>query len=351
MSHFMDYIQQNEISLFAKWATRGGEYTYVKFWKEGILNKVLVSAVYAKERTQNLRKFMEADKNVIIFLDSGGFTVLRKNLILDPIDVLRFQENSDVNIASTLDYPISPSMSYSEKLERAKKTINNAILMLKAKQKDDLQLYCSVHAWDFDSAKKIASKLSRYDFEGFAIGSLVPIRGNYSKIVEIICGVKSSVKNRKIHCFGFGGIDGIFMAGLLGINSFDSTTYLTYAKYRHYILPQSGQRICLGQKVKTEKRYSLNELPCTCPICRKHTPYDFIQDNSRAVGLLALHNLHVLTSYVKLVNDALKNGFFGEIFRRRLLVSPKLRNAWLTFQRINKNVPSLRKIDDYLSKK
>lgn len=346
----MDHVQNmtDEICLFAKWATRGGEYSHAKFWKEGILDKVLVSAIYARERDQNLRKFMEADKKIIIFLDSGGFTVLRKNLILNPIEVLRFQENSNVNIASTLDYPISPLMSHSEKVERAKKTINNAILMLKAKQKDDLKLYASVHAWDFNSAKKIASKLSKYDFDGYAIGSLVPIRGDYSKIVEIVLGVKSSIKDKRIHCFGFSGVDGIFMAGLLGINSFDSTTYLVYARYRHYIIPQTGQRICIGPKVRTEKRYILDELPCVCPICRKHTLYDFIQNNSRSVGLLSLHNLYVLTSYVKLVNNALKNGFFGELLSRRLSVSPKLRSACSTFQKINKDIQDIRKIDDYL---
>jgi tRNA-guanine family transglycosylase len=344
---------KEKISFFAKWATRGGEYSYAKFWKEGILNKVLVSAIYAKERNQNLREFMNADKNVVIFLDSGGFTILRKKLMFDPVEILRFQENSDVNIASTLDYPLSPSMSYHEKLRRVQKTIDNAILMLKAKRNDDLKLYASIHAWDFRSAKIITSKLSNYEFDGLAIGSLVPIRSNYSKIVEIICSVKSYLKklhdDKKIHCFGFSGIDGIFMAGLLGVDSFDSTTYLTYAKYRHYILPQTGQRICLGLNVKTEKRYILDELPCNCPICKKYSAEDFIQNTSKAVGLLSLHNLYVLTSYVKLINNALKNRFFGEIFERRLSLSPRLRNAWVTFQKLNKDLPSIRKIDDYLS--
>lgn len=340
-----------KIDLFAKWATRGGEYSHAKFWKEGILNKVLVSAIYAKERSVNLRKLMEADKNVVIFLDSGGFTVLRKNLVLNPVDILRFQEESGANIASTLDYPISPQMPYEEKIKRTKMTIKNAITMLKLKQKDDLKLYASIHAWDMKSAKIIANKLSNYEFDGYAVGSLIPIRGNYSKITEIICGIKNSLKGKNIHCFGFSGIDGIFMAALLGITSFDSTTYLTYARYRHYIIPQTGQRICLGQRVKTEKRYCLEELPCSCPICLKHTIKDFIQNNSQAVGLLSLHNLFVLVSYVKLINDALRNGFYGELLERRVQVSPKLRNAWLTFKKINKDSPKISKIDDYILSK
>ncbi len=105
-----------KIVLFGKWATRGGEYSHAKFWKEGILNRVLVNAIYAKERRQNLRKdIMKADKNVTLFIDSGGFTLLRKNISLDPIEILRFQEENGANIASTLDYPISPEMSYREK--------------------------------------------------------------------------------------------------------------------------------------------------------------------------------------------------------------------------------------------
>ena len=291
---------------------------------------------------------MEASKDVVLFLDSGGFTILRKNLLLNPIEILRFQEESGANIASTLDYPISPQMSYHEKIERTKKTISNALTMLSKKQKDDLKLYASVHAWDYHSARMIAKKLSNYQFDGFAIGSLIPIRGNYSKIVEIVCGIKNILKNKTIHCFGFSGIDGIYMAGLLGIDSFDSTTYLTYAKYRHYILPQTGKRICLGQRVKTEKRYYLDELPCSCPICSRYTVDDFIEDTSKAVGLLSFHNLYVLVSYVKLVNNALKNGFFGELLERRMLVSPRLRNAWLMFRKINKGVPNIRKIDRYL---
>ncbi len=194
----------------------------------------------------------------------------------------------------------------------------------------------------------IAKKLSNYNFDGFAIGSLIPIRGNYSKIVEIVCGVKSQVKDKPIHCYGFSGIDGIYMAGLLGIDSFDSTTYITYARYRHYIIPQTGKRICLGVKVKTEKRYYLEELPCSCPICRKYSYDDFIKGTSRAVGLLSLHNLYVLVSYVQLINNAIKNGFFGELLEQRILVSPRLKNAWLTFQRIHKEINSVRKIDEYL---
>ena len=77
---------------------------------------------------------MKVDRNVTLFIDSGGFTLLGENISLDPIEILRFQEKNGANIVSTLDYSISPEMSYRKKLRESKR-ISATLLLCYLKEK------------------------------------------------------------------------------------------------------------------------------------------------------------------------------------------------------------------------
>ena len=100
---------------------------------------------------------------------------------------------------------------------------------------------------------------------GLAVGSLVPLRGdNDSEVLSRICGVldaiPESVRDRiPIHAFGVSGNLTPILA-YLGVDSFDSTSYIQAARSLSYSHPETQKKL---------KIMELDSMECTCRICRE----------------------------------------------------------------------------------
>jgi tRNA-guanine family transglycosylase len=297
------------------------------FWKKMIYDQVMISYPYAIRAYPNpcdLRKKMGLTRNITLWIDSGGYQIFTRKLSEKEISVekvLRYQEFSDCDIAFTLDVP--------NDLER---TYSNAIKALELKKREDMRLYATLqHVFDYSSAALMTKKLDKYSFDGIAIGKLIPKKFNLIKRVEIILGVIRNTK-KPVHCLGFSGVEAPYLAALLGISSFDSMTYLHAAINRQYIVPFfSGQIFNVGKidLKKAWKRYKLKEEPpCFCPICSRIDNLDYFSQKGSIPGaMLALHNLFTMLSEVRLINNALSEGWVEELINLRCKVSPSLRKA------------------------
>ncbi len=230
-----------------------------------------------------------------IWMDSGGFQYMKKGAELEPLDVLHYQELSGCDIGVTFDYPITPSLDNDEKLGRLKRSVEAANLMLSHNK--EMKLYGAIHGSTPNEIEEYSTNLDS-GFDGYAVGSLVPRKSQYVHLIDIIHASRNTT-NSPLHAFGITGFPALYALSYLGVDTFDSWTYVVAAAYKEYIHPEKLTRV---KNLKT-----LSSLPeCNCSICQEYGLMDFLQPTSEGEILLALHNLNIFLQEMKNIREAME---------------------------------------------
>ena len=205
-----------------------------------LASAVMVSLHYAKQ--------MDRRPSVPLMIDSGGFACLLNGTKLEsrnglgvlvrtnddnvekihPSDVLDFQEEN-ADIAFTLDFPIPPGTHVNEAKRRLELTIANAVWALNNRRRRDLILYACVQGWDIESYVECAQTYAHHDFDGIAIGGLVPRLRDRETFFRIVKAIRSTVPDKPIHVFGVGKPEIVSELFSLGVQSVDSSSYVKLA--------------------------------------------------------------------------------------------------------------------------
>lgn len=212
---------------------------------------LMVSFHYAKQ--------MKERPHLPLMVDSGGFASLFKGARvvkkaglgiieketeegvehIDALSVLEFQEEI-ADIAFTLDFPIPPETNHGEAKKRMELTIANAHWAIRNRRRKDLKLYACVQAWDAESARACAKAYDGADFDGIAIGGLVPRARNEKLVFNIVEAVRESLPDKPLHVFGLGKPDMVKELYERGVQSVDSSSYVKLAADgRLWTAPQS----------------------------------------------------------------------------------------------------------------
>jgi len=200
----------------------------------------MVSFYYARQ--------MKERPSIPLFIDSGGYASLFSGVevrsarglgllhwvdgnsfeVLHPRDVFELQEQH-ADVAFTLDFPIPPSMSRREANRRVSLTVANAQWALANRRRRDLLLYACVQGLDLKQYKECASEYVDLDFDGIAIGGLVPRASELSQVFKIIDSVREVLPDKPIHAFGLGKPDVVSAIYQRGVDSTDSSSYVQLA--------------------------------------------------------------------------------------------------------------------------
>ena len=216
-----------------------------------------------------------------MFLDSGGFKLLyNAGLSLSEFgihketeadDILDFQLSLGGDIIASLDYPLPPGLVRSEAKTRMKRSLQNAFHVAERLTEMDNPpyLYICCHGQSREDIQnyvaQVFERLSEVPPFGLAVGSLVPLRGdNDSEVLSRICGVLDAIPESAqdripIHAFGVSGNLTPVLA-YLGVDSFDSTSYIQAARSLSYSHPETQKKL---------KIMELDSMECTCRICRE----------------------------------------------------------------------------------
>jgi tRNA-guanine family transglycosylase len=201
---------------------------------------VMVSHYYAKQMTRR--------PSLPLMIDSGGFAaifegsrilkkkglgILEVNMtdapkLLTPWDVLEFQEQH-ADIAFTLDFPIPESLPLKEKKRRLELTINNAHWALANRRRREMKLFACIQGWDLDSFKSCAASYANLDFDGVAIGGMVPRAKDRDFIISCVKAVREEIPDLPLHVFGLGHPEFIADLFAAGVDSIDSSAYVRAA--------------------------------------------------------------------------------------------------------------------------
>jgi len=235
----------------------------------------------------SLREEMEVPHQTILFADSGGFDFQDDAVDTTPERTLETQRAVGADIFGTVDLPLSRDNRSAENQRRIEESTNHALRASDLHEGEEL-LFASVHGYDPETVRNTLRYLERNgDFDGYALGSMVPIRTDYEKVTKLILSARQ-VTDKHLHVYGLGGLVYQPLLLYLGVDSFDSSAFIRSAGNRNYLIPGFG-----GEELRNVEE--LDHLPCSCPVCSSRTYEEIRADRD----ILTKHNLWSLVTELR----------------------------------------------------
>jgi 7-cyano-7-deazaguanine tRNA-ribosyltransferase len=255
---------------------------------------------------RGIHKFLRFDG--IVFCDGGGFS--KYSQPYNQRQILRIQDQLGSDIASSLDYPVHLRKTWHRR-DRIVRSAKNAVQMRKTVEKSSFLVYASVHGRSSTEIINVVNYLEKHGgFDGYAIGSLVPLQTMIRHIIRILLKLRTAVPNKPIHVYGLTGLVLLLILYYLGIDSVDSHGYLLSGARRNYYI--------LGENtVRFSDILESGQLPCKCPICKGSTPEKI---NSREQ--LAFHNYWVVRKEMAFARKMIERNRYKEYLENRLVSFP-----------------------------
>jgi tRNA-guanine family transglycosylase len=241
----------------------------------------------------------------ILMTDSGGYQIgssnrSGKSAKISPRASLRWQERN-ADIAFNLDVPLTNDSDFEVNLQ---KSLENYALFARERENYEMKLYNVLHGHNLIQFENWLSTVRDFEFDGWAIGSGSNI---YVKVLAYLVLHEQDAPNLNgnIHFSGTSSLTSMLAFSMLSNRfstsiTFDSSSYITGAKYRDWLPPMSiRQPVQVGKAA--QNRMEVN--PCGCPICRVCTIDDLYSQTNRATPmLLSLHNLYQFIAVNDFIN-------------------------------------------------
>lgn len=235
----------------------------------------------------SLREEMGVPQDTILFADSGGFDFQDETIDTTPERTLETQRRIGADIYGTVDLPLSRDNRDKEKQKRIRESTEHALAASDAHDGESL-LFASVHGYDPETVQNTLRYLdANGDFDGYALGSMVPIRTDYTKVTQLVIAARRAT-DKHLHVYGLGGLVYQPLLLYLGVDSFDSTAFIRSAGNRNYLIPGFG-----GEELRNVD--NLQHLPCSCPVCCSRELEEIRQERD----LLTRHNLWALVTELR----------------------------------------------------
>jgi 7-cyano-7-deazaguanine tRNA-ribosyltransferase len=259
-----------------------------------------------------------------VMTDSGAYQLMQYGQVdVTNEEIIEFQKAVNVDAGVILDIP-----GVVDK-RRAKANVMETVRRARELKKDGRLWVGPVQGSTFPDLRRYAcEQMRRFDFDVYAIGSVVPLMNAYkfAENIDIIAACKQALPlNRPVHHFGGGHPMFFAFAVAMGVDLFDSAAYSLFARKGKYMTP-SG----------TYEAESLRYLPCSCPVCSSHDPQQLTED------LLARHNLHATFEEIRRVKQAIAEGSLWELLEERARAHPRM---WLAFQRMARHMKYIEELD------
>ena len=262
----------------------------------------------------------------VVMTDSGGYQVLEYGSIeVEPVMMAHFEKDIKSDISIPLDRPTGYGLNYQKAREYVSTTLKNAQESLNVVGNTDAIWVAPVQGAEHsDLVEHSARELDKMGFQMMALGSPVELMEAYefAKLAHMIVSVKKIVTAKPIHLFGAGHPLTIPLAIALGCDTFDSASYMLYAKDNRYMTPNGTVRL-------DELAY----LSCPCPICSSHTLQELrMMHTDKLIVEIAKHNLYILKAEVDAVKQAIMDGRLWEYVMQKARAHPKLMEAIQIFK-------------------
>ncbi|MDE1830698.1 MAG: tRNA guanosine(15) transglycosylase TgtA, partial [Thaumarchaeota archaeon] len=273
---------------------------------------------YGNEATKNgIHKIIDYDG--AIMTDSGGYQVLEYGDIdTDYKKMAEFEKGIATDFAIPLDRPTGFGLPKKKAREYVNHTLKVSKETLETRN-DNGQIWIGpIQGSEYsDLVKESTRSLVKYGFQMLALGSPVEFMESYEYklLAKMIITAKKEMPNSiPLHLFGAGHPLTIPLAVALGCDTFDSASYMLYAKHDRYITEDG-----------TIHLDEISYFSCTCEVCTRFKPKEVLSlPREDKINKLALHNLYSIKSEVDRVKQAIHEGRLWEYVLRKARAHPKL---------------------------
>ena len=254
-----------------------------------------------------------------VMTDSGGYQVLVYGEVdVTQSDMANFEMDIMTDFAIPLDKPTGFGLTKKQATKYVDHTLKACRKTLKQK-KDNGQIWLGpIQGGEhFDLVARSAKSLVEMKFPMLALGSPTEFMEayEYKLLAQMIITAKKQIPSSiPLHLFGAGHPLTIPLAVALGCDTFDSASYMLYAKHDR-IITEDG----------TKRLNELEYFPFDCEISQKFTPKELreLEKNER-INNIALFNLYAIKYEVNKVKQAIREGRLWEYVIKKARAHPKL---------------------------
>ena len=264
-----------------------------------------------------------------VMTDSGAYQILEYGDIdVDQRTILEYQKRIATDIGVILDIPTG-DVERGEALATVKRTLERAREALEVIDpvNDDILWMLPIQGGrHLDLLEYSARESVRLPYRMYGIGSPTVFleEYKYEVITDMIYTVKRILPwTRPVHLFGAGHPLIMPFAIALGVDTFDSASYILYARDDRYMTDTGVYRL-----------KELDYFPCNCPVCSKFTPEDLRElPKSERTRLLAIHNLHAIRRSIERAKQAIREGRLWELLEHTARAHPSAMRAFRKFRK------------------
>ena len=270
-----------------------------------------------KARKNGIHKIIKY--NGSIMTDSGGYQVLEYGEVdVKPPTMAKFEIDIMTDFAIPLDKPTGFGLSKKQAKEYVDHTLKVCKTTIKNK-KNNGQIWIgpiqgSEHP---ELVKRSTNELIKMGYRMLALGSPVEFMESYEYklLAEMIIAAKKNIPTSiPLHLFGAGHPLTIPLAVALGCDTFDSASYMLYAKHDR-IITEDG----------TRKLEELEYFPFDCEVSSRYKPKELrAMKKEERVDQIALFNLYAIKAEVDRVKQAIREGRLWEYTMKKARAHPKL---------------------------
>lgn len=282
------------------------------FGVEAIITNAYI--LYRSERLRQevlekeLHKFLEFDG--VIETDSGAYQMLhyKKELEVSNEEIINFQIDIGADIINVIDIPTDVDADYEQaqkELDITVERIKEGLNIIRERNYDGC-INGAIQGGIYKDLRRIsAEKVSNLDVDIFAIGTIVPymINYNYKELFHLIMEARIYLPlDKPVHLFGLGHPLILPLAVAIGSDIFDSASYALYAYDKRILTPFGTYRFDELEEFFFEtpkKIYDLSEVKD--------------MNNNEVIKVLTEHNLYILLKEIKIIRDAIKNGYLWDL--------------------------------------
>ena len=270
-----------------------------------------------KARKNGIHKIIKYNSSIMT--DSGGYQVLEYGEVdVKPSVMTKFETDIMTDFAIPLDKPTGFGLSKKQAREYVDHTLKVCQTTIKNK-KNNGQIWIgpiqgSEHP---DLVKRSTNELIKMGYEMLALGSPVEFMESYEYrlLAEMIVAAKKNIPTSiPLHLFGAGHPLTIPLAVALGCDTFDSASYMLYAKHDRVITDDGTRRLD-----------ELEYFPFDCEVSSKYKPKELLgMKKEERIDQIALFNLYAIKAEVDRVKQAIREGRLWEYTIKKARAHPKL---------------------------
>ncbi len=275
------------------------------------------------------------DFDGVLFVDSGGFKFLGDKTLdgsdfevdVDQRAIIDIQRKLGADLVLNLDRPIEPDDDYETRVRKAHMTAQNVDQFLELTDRQRQTRYLTLHGYNYSMLNTFLTEIEKVigknrvhrEFDGVALGSLVPLKDNKDKLITAVSDCREVLDDwgfdeLPLHVLGISS-SAIPLLAAVGADTFDSSSYLHAAingKYHTSLY-------------NTEPLDDVDFSDCDCPVCSDHKLVNWMEGDAEyqkdKLGAVSMHNLIIQKKEISRVREAInKSGTGGlvEYFEQSL---------------------------------